>query len=171
MATGQEAFSLDHDAYTNAHIAFSPDGKHLVAGLKDTVWNWSGERRPPFTGTVSGKKDVFMAWQRREAIKRFNLDNQARSITPRHEYLARRGVDYFEQDEWSLAEADFAKAIELGSCDHYMLYCRALLLLHQGQIDAYREFCEHLLTLGIRLQPGSRQFHRLGMQLGTSVRE
>ena len=92
-------------------------------------------------GKVSGEGKIFVAQNRREATKKLMVTRYQRLGTAgTKKELARRGVDHLEQDERDLALADFSQAVELGSRDHYVLYCRALLLLHQGRVDEYREF-------------------------------
>ncbi len=157
VATGHEAISLDHDVSYPADVAFSPDGSRLLAGLGSRVWIWNAEPRPPAAEQVGGDKDAIVASHRREAeacekseywfAAAFHLGRLIDVDPDQHDYFARRGKAYFQQRQWSLAEADFARAGKPDSNNRQMLYHRALLLVRKGDAGEYREFCAHLLTL------------------------
>ncbi len=150
--SGEEALTLQSDDQSRG-LAFSPDGRRLVAarGVKLSFWDTD----PPWTtpGTVRAFDDANRAWHEREA-KKSEADKQffaaafhvGRLIQQQPDHLPhyrRRGHVWAELGEWDRAQADFAVALEQHPND--ALVYSAYMKLAQGCTDEYRDSCRHLL--------------------------
>jgi hypothetical protein len=153
---GEEAFSLRSYAGEVSSLAFRPDGQQLAAGGREEgrikVWEIAKAR----SARLSGAAETAMAWHRASAAEsertrrwfsaRFHLDRLLAGGPGTRDLLSRRGRANAETGRWEIAAADFAAADRAGSPNIDLAYVQALLHLHAGDLDGYRELLRKAIT-------------------------
>jgi WD40 repeat protein/Tfp pilus assembly protein PilF len=150
--SGEEVLTLRMDDRPRG-LAFSPDGRRLVAarGVKLSFWDTDPSWTTP--GTIRAFDDASRAWHEREAktcetgkqhfATAFHVGRLIQQQPDHLPHYRRRGHVWAELGEWDRAQADFAVVLEQHPND--ALVDSAHMKLAQGCTDEYRDSCQHLL--------------------------
>lgn len=147
--TGHELLSLETPRSSSYSVRMGPDGRNLYLINAAQLWSWQTGANPR-KGSPDDTRYWEAEWRResnRAAVRNMDWFASAMHLSRllqfepnQDQYLKERARAYCRLRRWDLALADFETLEALGKSSS-IPYEQALLRLHRGDVEAYREIC------------------------------